>query len=154
MKAQLLSAAAVSAILVTAAGVSAASAQVMDPQTQRNVGVMDRPRPDYDAAGMRSGAFIILPRLTTTVDFDDNIYAGSTTKTSDTVVLLQPEVTVRSDDDTHFEAVVVAPQFVGKRPLARHQVVYATLGEAVGREIHALSIQAHTPEEWAARSGA
>jgi acid stress-induced BolA-like protein IbaG/YrbA len=64
------------------------------------------------------------------------------------------EVTVRSDDDTHFEAVVVAPQFVGKRPLARHQVVYATLGEAVGREIHALSIQAHTPEEWAARSGA
>jgi hypothetical protein len=97
MKAQLLSAAAVSAILVIAAGVSAASAQAMDPQAQRNVGVMDRPRPDYDAAGIRSGAFIILPRLTTTVDFDDNIYAGSTTKTSDTVVLLQPEVTVRSD---------------------------------------------------------
>ena len=62
-------------------------------------------------------------------------------------------VQVQSDDDTHFEAVVVAPQFAGKRPLQRHQLVYATLGAAVGREIHALSIQAHTPEEWAARSG-
>ena len=95
MKAQLLTAAAASTILVT--GVGAASAQVMDTQSQRNVGVLDRPRPDYDAAGLRAGAFIILPRLTTTLDFDDNIYAGSTAKTSDTVVLLQPEVTVRSD---------------------------------------------------------
>jgi acid stress-induced BolA-like protein IbaG/YrbA len=57
---------------------------------------------------------------------------------------------VRTDDDTHFEAVVVSDAFSGKRPLTRHQMVYATLGSAVGREIHALSIQAHTPEEWAA----
>ena len=62
-------------------------------------------------------------------------------------------VEVRSDDDTHFEALVVAAQFAGKRPLQRHQLVYATLGDAVGREIHALSIQALTPEEWAARGG-
>ncbi len=62
-------------------------------------------------------------------------------------------VEVRSDDDTHFEAVVVAPQFAGKRAIARHQLVYATLGHAVGREIHALSIDAQTPEEWAARGG-
>jgi len=62
-------------------------------------------------------------------------------------------VVVRSDDDTHFEALVVAPQFVGKRPLQRHQIVYATLGDAVGREIHALSIQAETPDEYAARRG-
>jgi acid stress-induced BolA-like protein IbaG/YrbA len=62
-------------------------------------------------------------------------------------------VVVRSDDDTHFEALVVAPQFAGKRPLQRHQLVYATLGAAVGHEIHALSIIAHTPEEWAARGG-
>jgi acid stress-induced BolA-like protein IbaG/YrbA len=58
---------------------------------------------------------------------------------------------VRSDDNTHFEAVVVAPQFAGKRLIQRHQMVYATLGEAVGREIHALSIQAHSPDEWAAQ---
>jgi acid stress-induced BolA-like protein IbaG/YrbA len=62
-------------------------------------------------------------------------------------------VVVRSDDDTHFEAVVVAAQFAGKRAIARHQLVYATLGQSVGREIHALSIDALTPEELAARGG-
>ena len=61
-------------------------------------------------------------------------------------------VAVQSDDNTHFEAVVV-PQFTGKRLIQRHQMVYATLGTAVGREIHALSIQAHSPEEWAAQDG-
>ena len=62
-------------------------------------------------------------------------------------------VEVRSDDGTHFEALVVATQFAGKRLLQRHQLVYATLGAAVGHEIHALSIVAQTPEEWAARGG-
>ena len=62
-------------------------------------------------------------------------------------------VVVRSEDETHFEAVVIAPQFTGRRALQRHQQVYATLGQAVGREIHALSIEAHTPEEWSARGG-
>jgi len=56
-------------------------------------------------------------------------------------------VRVESDDNTHFASLVVAPQFAGKRPIARHQMVYATLGALVGREIHALSIEALTPEE-------
>ena len=63
--------------------------------------------------------------------------------------LPQAEVRVASDDDTHFEAVVVSSQFAGKRSLARHRLVYATLGPRMGREIHALSIEAYTPQEWA-----
>jgi acid stress-induced BolA-like protein IbaG/YrbA len=63
------------------------------------------------------------------------------------------EVRVRTDDDTHFEAVVVASHFVGKRTLQRHQMVYAGLGERMGREVHALSIQAFTPDEWRAAGG-
>jgi acid stress-induced BolA-like protein IbaG/YrbA len=61
-----------------------------------------------------------------------------------------PGATVRvaTEDDTHFEAVVVAEQFAGRRPLQRHQLVYAPLGARMGREIHALSIQAYTPDEW------
>jgi acid stress-induced BolA-like protein IbaG/YrbA len=58
------------------------------------------------------------------------------------------QVTVQSDDDTHFAARVVAPQFAGKRTLARHQLIYAALGAKMGREVHALSIEAHSPEEW------
>ncbi len=57
------------------------------------------------------------------------------------------EVRVSSDDNTHFEAVVVSAEFAGKRPLQRHQLVYKTLGDLVGGEIHALSIKALTPDE-------
>ena len=56
-------------------------------------------------------------------------------------------VSVQSDDNTHFAARVVAREFEGKKSLARHQLVYRTLGELVGRQIHALSIEALTPEE-------
>jgi acid stress-induced BolA-like protein IbaG/YrbA len=60
-------------------------------------------------------------------------------------------VEVRSEDQTHFEALIVSADFAGLRPLARHQRIYSALGTRVGREIHALSIEAHTPEEWNAR---
>jgi acid stress-induced BolA-like protein IbaG/YrbA len=56
---------------------------------------------------------------------------------------------VKSDDNVHFEAVVIAPAFIGKRPVQRHQLVYATLGAAVGGEIHALALQVFTPDEYA-----
>lgn len=56
-------------------------------------------------------------------------------------------VHVESDDQTHFAARIVSADFVGKRSIARHQLVYRCLGELVGREIHALSIEALTPEE-------
>ena len=60
--------------------------------------------------------------------------------------------TVTSEDNVHFEAVVVAPAFAGKRALQRHQLVYATLGAAMGNEIHALALQVFTPEEFAGQS--
>jgi acid stress-induced BolA-like protein IbaG/YrbA len=63
-------------------------------------------------------------------------------------------VKVVSDDNTHFQALVVAAEFSGKRPLARHQLVYKCLGSLVGNEIHALSITALTPDEWSQQGGA
>jgi acid stress-induced BolA-like protein IbaG/YrbA len=65
------------------------------------------------------------------------------------------DVTVQSDDSTHFSAVVVSEAFAGKRTLQRHQLVYATLGKLMGNEIHALTMQTHTPAEaQAAQQGA
>jgi acid stress-induced BolA-like protein IbaG/YrbA len=55
---------------------------------------------------------------------------------------------VTSDDNVHFEAIVIAPAFIGKKPIQRHQLVYSTLGTAVGREIHALALQVYTPDEY------
>ncbi len=54
---------------------------------------------------------------------------------------------VRGDDGVHFEATVISDAFTGKLPLARHRLVYATLGALMGREIHALGIEAKTPAE-------
>lgn len=59
------------------------------------------------------------------------------------------EVQVFSEDNTHYAALVVAESFAGKRPIARHQMVYKCLGTLMGNEIHAMSIRAYTPEEWA-----
>jgi acid stress-induced BolA-like protein IbaG/YrbA len=57
------------------------------------------------------------------------------------------QVRVSSPDDTHFEAVIVAPQFEGKRTIQRHQLVYGALGALMGREIHALTMQVFSPKE-------
>jgi acid stress-induced BolA-like protein IbaG/YrbA len=56
-------------------------------------------------------------------------------------------VEVHGPDGVHFEALVVSPAFAGKLPLARHRMVYATLWERMGGEIHALSLRTLTPEE-------
>lgn len=62
-------------------------------------------------------------------------------------------VKVESDDNTHYAALVVAAEFDGKRAIARHQLVYKSLGALVGNEVHALSITALTPDEWRQRGG-
>ncbi|MEO8803714.1 MAG: BolA/IbaG family iron-sulfur metabolism protein [Rudaea sp.] len=56
-------------------------------------------------------------------------------------------VQVNSGDNVHFDAIVITPAFAGKLPLARHRMVYATLGEAMGGAIHALSLKTLTPDE-------
>jgi len=57
------------------------------------------------------------------------------------------EVVVRGDDGAHFEAEVVTEAFAGKATLARHRMVYATLGSRMGQEIHALALKTLTPAE-------
>lgn len=63
------------------------------------------------------------------------------------------EVIVQGDDGAHFEALVVADAFAGKRTLQRHKIVYGTLGERMGREIHALSLKTLTREELEQQQG-
>jgi acid stress-induced BolA-like protein IbaG/YrbA len=57
------------------------------------------------------------------------------------------KVAVTGDDGVHFEAHVVSPSFTGKSTLQRHRLVYATLGNLMGNEIHALGLRTETPEE-------
>ncbi|WP_395700338.1 BolA family protein [Aquabacterium sp.] len=53
-------------------------------------------------------------------------------------------------DGRHFFATIVSADFVGKSRVARHQRVYAALGDRMREQIHALSMKTLTPTEWAA----
>ncbi|MFN3829122.1 MAG: BolA family protein [Tepidimonas ignava] len=56
-----------------------------------------------------------------------------------------------SGDGRHWYATVVSSAFEGKRPVQRHQMVYATLGQRLHTdEVHALSMKTLTPDEWRA----
>jgi acid stress-induced BolA-like protein IbaG/YrbA len=53
-------------------------------------------------------------------------------------------------DGQHFEALIVSAAFRGKSRVQQHQLVYRALGERMREEIHALSMQTFTPEDWKA----
>ncbi len=54
-----------------------------------------------------------------------------------------------SGDGRHFDAVVVSAAFDGKATLARHRMVYATLGDRFDTDtLHALALKTYTPAQW------
>ena len=57
-------------------------------------------------------------------------------------------------DGRHFFATIVSAQFEGLSRVARHQRVYAALGDRMRAQIHALSMKTLTPAEWAAAPAA
>jgi BolA family transcriptional regulator, general stress-responsive regulator len=48
----------------------------------------------------------------------------------------------------HYRVQIVSERFRGHSPLTRHRLVYEALGALMGGGIHALAIQALTPDEW------
>ena len=48
----------------------------------------------------------------------------------------------------HYRLLIVAQEFCGMSKVQKHRIIYATLHEFMPAEIHALSIQALTPEEF------
>ena len=60
---------------------------------------------------------------------------------------------VPANSETHFKVVVVSPQFEGKRKVARHQAVYALLGEELAGPVHALALHTYTADKWSERQG-
>lgn len=51
----------------------------------------------------------------------------------------------------HFRAVIVSDRFAGLTRVRAQQLVYGVMGAWMGKEIHALSMQTMTPEEWRAQ---
>ncbi|WP_165184048.1 outer membrane beta-barrel protein [Caulobacter soli] len=63
----------------------------------KSVSVRQRPRPDFEAIGIKAGGFTVFPRVTLSATHDDNIYATATDEQSDTIWRVKPEVAVRSN---------------------------------------------------------
>ncbi|HVN88246.1 MAG TPA: BolA/IbaG family iron-sulfur metabolism protein [Candidatus Binataceae bacterium] len=63
-----------------------------------------------------------------------------------------PGAKVMVEDTTgggdHFEALVVSEKFEGKGLVERHQIVYATLGDAMRQAVHALALKTLTPAQF------
>jgi BolA protein len=55
--------------------------------------------------------------------------------------------------EKHFRVVAVSETFSGQSRIERHQLINTVLAEELASQIHALSIQAFTPEEWRAKEG-
>ena len=51
------------------------------------------------------------------------------------------------DGKGHFDVAIVSEAFAGKRPLARHRLIFDALGAMMETDIHALKINAKTPDE-------
>ena len=52
----------------------------------------------------------------------------------------------------HFRALIVSEKFAGLSRVKAQQLVYGAMGVWMGKEIHALSMQTFTPQEWDRRS--
>lgn len=53
----------------------------------------------------------------------------------------------RPEGETHFDIVIVSPDFAGQSRVIRQRAVYALLSEEFDRGLHALSMRALTPDE-------
>ncbi|HVR28601.1 MAG TPA: BolA/IbaG family iron-sulfur metabolism protein [Thermoanaerobaculia bacterium] len=61
---------------------------------------------------------------------------------------------VPAGSESHFRLRVVARSFSGQRLVERHRVVNRVLAAELAGQVHALALEALTPEEWARRGGA
>lgn len=55
---------------------------------------------------------------------------------------------VPAGSESHFKVIAVAAAFEGKRPVQRHQAVYALLAKELASDVHALALHLYTSEEW------
>lgn len=80
------------------------------------LGVAERPRPEYDAQGIRTGSFILYPSLMTSVLYDDNVYARAKTnpnKVGDLQYGLKPGFVLKSDWTQHSVTTYGSAEFTG-----------------------------------------
>ena len=81
-------------------------------------------------------------------------------KLSQAISLQHLEVVNESDNhnvpagsESHFKVVLVSPEFIGLKLLARHRLVNTVLKEELSGQIHALAMHTYTEDEWRLKKG-
>jgi hypothetical protein len=67
----------------------------------RNVSVLQRPHEGYQARGLRTGSFLVYPKISATVERNDNIYASDKNEQDDVIWRVTPEIAATSDWSRH-----------------------------------------------------
>ena len=75
--------------------------QIDSQPSDQPMGVMDRPRPDYDAKGLPLGAFRLKPALDVAAASDDNVFDTETDTQSDIFYVINPSFDLASDWSRH-----------------------------------------------------
>ena len=94
------------ASLVGATAASADAAWAQEPggslfARDRNVSVMERPRPEYTSGGIQNGAFIFTPELNLSLEFTDNVFGTAANEESDTIAVFNPTVGIETTWSRH-----------------------------------------------------
>ena len=60
------------------------------------------------------------------------------------------QANIASDDNVHFEATIISPDFEGVlSKVKQQQMVYAVINEYIASgELHAIAMKTYTPEKW------
>lgn len=121
------------ALHCTVAGVALACPRLADAQVasdlttqahsnfsrDRNISVLERPRPFYDPEGLPLGGFLLYPSLTTTLIYDDNIYAQPSARVAAAIVDIRPDVRLASNwgrNDLSFDANTTLHRYQSHTP--------------------------------------
>lgn len=102
------------AIAVALFGDGPAQAQLMPPNPQGET-IATRPRPDYDAVGVRAGSFLVLPRVSLQETYNSNIFATPANERADLITTVAPSIDLRSDWNNHavnFHADAAAAKYL------------------------------------------
>jgi hypothetical protein len=68
----------------------------------RNVSVLERPHPGYEALGVNLGGFMLWPKVTALTEYNDNVFATGLDQVDDVVFQVKPQLTLTSDWPRHW----------------------------------------------------
>lgn len=81
------------------------------PSRGRNIAVPDRPRPAYEARGIRTGSFIVLPQVEVGLGYLNNVYSSSVNPKGDGYIYVAPSAVVKSDWSRHAVSLAAGADF-------------------------------------------